>query len=131
MTTIVTTADNTLAFPQVRSHARNWLPWLYLVVALPAIVLFSVIMAPVQVADELNHIKRADQISRGTMLKRIGGAVDGGIATYGHIFDELYFHPERKVSEVMAVRAGKVASTCRLRREFSEHRAVRAPALHP
>lgn len=108
MTTIVTTADNTLAFPQVRSHARNWLPWLYLVVALPAIVLFSVIMAPVQVADEFNHTKRADQISRGTMLKRIGGAVDGGIATYGHIFDELYFHPERKVSEVMAVRAGKV-----------------------
>ena len=65
-------------------------------------------MAPVQVADEFNHTKRADQISRGTMLKRIGGAVDGGIATYGHIFDELYFHPERKVSEVMAVRAGKV-----------------------
>jgi hypothetical protein len=48
MTTVVTTADYTLAVSQVRSRARDWLPWLYLVVALPAIVLFSVIMAPVQ-----------------------------------------------------------------------------------
>jgi uncharacterized membrane protein len=108
MTTVVTTADYTLAVPRVRSRARDWLPSLYVVVALPAIVLFSIIMAPVQVADEFSHTMRADQISRGTMLKRIGGTVDGGIATYGHIFDELYFHPERKVSEVMAVRAGKV-----------------------
>jgi uncharacterized membrane protein len=108
MTTVVATADYTVAVPRVRSRARDWLPSLYLVVALPAIVLFSTIMAPVQVADEFSHAMRADQMSRGTMLKRIGGTVDGGIATYGHIFDELYFHPERKVSEVMAVLAGKV-----------------------
>jgi uncharacterized membrane protein len=108
MTPGVTTADYTLAVPQVRSRARDWLPWLYLVVALPAIVLFSVIMAPVQVADEFSHTMRADQISRGTMLKRIRGTVDGGIATYGHIFDELYFHPRRQVGEDMAARAGEV-----------------------
>jgi uncharacterized membrane protein len=130
MTTVVTTEDDTLAISQVRSCTGVWLPWLYLIVALPAIVLFSVIIAPMQVADEFSHTMRADQISRGTILKRIGGNVDGGIATYGHIFDELYFHPERKVTEDMAARAGKVRFNLPDSEENFQNTAQYGPLLY-
>ncbi len=108
MATLDSAAADLLAVSPARSRTANRLAWFYLVLALPLVVLFATIMAPVQVADEFNHAMRADQISRGTLLERIGGVIDGGVAAFGHIFDGLYFHPENKVTVEMATRAGDI-----------------------
>ena len=50
------------------------LPYLFLVYALPCVVLLSVIMAPFQVADELADVERSDQISRGKLCPIVSAA---------------------------------------------------------
>ncbi len=54
-------------------------------------------MAPFQVADELAHIERADQISRGVMISdRFGGTVDGSWDVIGNLYQNMPFHPDVK-----------------------------------
>jgi len=85
------------------------LPWLFLSYALPAVFVLSIIMAPFQVADELAHIKRADQISRGKMIAdRLGGTIDGSWVAMGALYQNMWFHPEVKQTIALAREAGAI-----------------------
>src|SRR6266436_5802756 len=64
--------------PRLANLVETKLPWLFLIYAIPSVIVLSLIMPPFQVADELGHIERADQISRGRMISDIlGGTIDG------------------------------------------------------
>ena len=98
------------AGPEARTKAAAnvRLAWLFLLYSLPAVVFFSVAMAPLQVADEYAHFLRADQVSRGVMTQQLGGMVDGGIYAFGHLFEGIHFHPEVKVTAGLATKAGAI-----------------------
>src|SRR5258705_8923754 len=90
----------------LRSVETN-LPRIFLIYALPAVILLSVIMAPFQVADELAHVQRSDQIARGKLISyRLGGTVDGGWGTFGDLYKNMWFHPEVKQAVDLARQAG-------------------------
>jgi len=79
------------------------LPRLFLIYALPAVVVLSFIMPPFQVADELAHIERADQISRGALVStRLGGTIDGNWEVIGTPYQNMWFHPRVKQTVAMA-----------------------------
>ena len=81
------------------------LPYLFLVYALPCVVLLSVIMAPFQVADELAHVERSDQISRGKLVSdRFGGTIDGGWVAFGALYGNMWFHPDVKQTAARGAR---------------------------
>jgi len=85
------------------------LPWLFLIYALPSVIALSIIMPPFQVADELAHIERADQIGRGTMISdRLGGTVDGSWVRIGALYQPMCFHPEVKQTVALASEAGAI-----------------------
>jgi hypothetical protein len=98
----------TIALPgAVVPGAVGWiqarLPLLFLAYALPAVIVLSVAMAPFQVADELAHTLRADQIAQGKLIAdRTGGVVSGPLADYGTLYRTFYFHPEAKQSVALA-----------------------------
>ena len=76
---------------------------LYLCFGLTGIVLLLFVVPPFQVPDEINHFKRADQVSRGGLVgHRIGtsagGAVSAGIDASAHEFAGIPFHAEAKVT---------------------------------
>ncbi len=97
MAAITVTAHAPSSRSRLADLVETKLPWLFLIYALPAVIALSVIMAPFQVADEMAHIKRADQISRGKMISdRFGGAVDGGWVAIEDPYRGMYFHPEVK-----------------------------------
>jgi hypothetical protein len=79
-----------------------FLAWLYLIYALPAIILLSIANPPFQVPDEYSHAMRADQVSRGTLISPGGGGVDGGWRAFGQLYVGIPFHPERKHTVEMA-----------------------------
>lgn len=79
------------------------LPWLFLIYALPSVLVLSIIMPPFQVADEAAHTERADQISRGTFVSpRLGGTIDGGWADMTNLYQPMWFHAEVKEPVEMA-----------------------------
>jgi uncharacterized membrane protein len=85
------------------------LPWLFLIYALPSVIVLSIIMAPFQVADELANIERADQVSRGRMISDIlGGTIDGSWAVIGALYQNMPFHPEVKQTVAIAREAGAI-----------------------
>jgi len=85
------------------------LPWLFLIYALPSVIVLSVIMAPFQVADELANIERADQISRGVMISpRLGGTIDGSWVAIGALYQNMPFHPEVTQTVALAREAGAI-----------------------
>ena len=85
------------------------LPWLFLIYALPSVIVLSIIMAPFQVADELANIERADQISRGRMVSDIlGGTIDGSWTVIGTLYQSMPFHPEVKQTVALAREAGAI-----------------------
>ena len=100
-----------------RTSFRAWLadvietklPYLFLLYALPCVVLLSIIMAPFQVADELAHVQRSDQISRGKAISdRLGGTIDGGWVVFGALYQNMWFHPEVKQTAALARQAGAI-----------------------
>jgi hypothetical protein len=85
------------------------LPWLFLIYALPSVIVLSLIMPPFQVADEPEHIERADQISRGVMISDIlGGTIDGSWIVIGALYQNMPFHPEVKQTVALAREAGAI-----------------------
>jgi uncharacterized membrane protein len=85
------------------------LPWLFLIYALPAVMVLAIIMAPFQVADELANIERADQLSRGKMISdRLGGTIDGSWVVIGALYQNMQFHPEVKQTVALAHEAGAI-----------------------
>jgi uncharacterized membrane protein len=69
--------------------------------------LLSIIMPPFQVTDELNHLLRADQVARGTLISaRLGGRVDAGLDAFGRLYQKMWFNPEVKQSVALARDAG-------------------------
>jgi uncharacterized membrane protein len=88
------------------------LAWLFLAYALPAVIFHSIVMAPFQVADELSHVFRADQIRGGTLVStRLGGMVDGGLVAYGAPYQKMWFHPEVKQTAALAREVGAMRWT--------------------
>jgi uncharacterized membrane protein len=94
--------------PQIADFTESkQLARLFLIYALPAVALLSVVMPPFQVADEFAHVERADQIARGKMVSdRYGGTVDGGLVAFGTLYENMWFHPEVKQTEALARQAG-------------------------
>ncbi len=85
------------------------MPWLFLIYALPSVITLSIIMPPFQVADELAHIERADQIGRGRMISdRFGGTVDGSWVAIGALYQNMWFHPEVKQTVALAREGGAI-----------------------
>jgi uncharacterized membrane protein len=98
--------DNPSRLPERKP--APFLAWLYLIYALPAIILLSIAVPPFQVPDEYNHAMRADQVSRGTLIAPSGGYVDGGLRAFGRLYVEIPFHYERKHTVEMARAAASV-----------------------
>jgi hypothetical protein len=85
------------------------LSWLFLIYALPAVLVLSFIMPPFQVADELAHIERADQLSRGALVsRRLGGTIDGNWEVIGAPYKNMWFHPDVKQSAAMLYEATQI-----------------------
>jgi uncharacterized membrane protein len=67
-------------------------------------IFFSSIIPPFQSPDEFDHIKGAYLVPDGELLmtsrdgSSSGGMVDLGLLDYMQIFDDLIFHPERKLT---------------------------------
>lgn len=96
----------TAGFIQSKIH------WLFLIYAVPAVIYLSFVMAPFQVADELAHVLRADQISHGKLISgRFGGAVEGGLVAFGELYQNMWFHSEVKQTVALADQAGKIKWT--------------------
>jgi uncharacterized membrane protein len=64
----------------------------------------STIIPPFQSPDEFDHIKRAYLLTRGTFILHApqggkpGGVIDSGLSSYIDAYDNLRFHPDRKLS---------------------------------
>jgi uncharacterized membrane protein len=82
---------------QISLFDNSLLAWLFLVYALPTVLLLSVIMAPFQVADEYAHAYRADEVSRGKLISsRGGGDVDGALFFFSELYFDMPFHVDVK-----------------------------------
>jgi uncharacterized membrane protein len=106
------------------------LAWLFLFYALPMVLVFSVAMAPLQVADEYAHFLRADQVSRGVVMQQLGGIVDGGVYAFGHLFEGFHFHPEVKEGANLATRAGEIGWVAPDHDENFQNTAQYGPLLY-
>ena len=108
-TTYSVTADAPPPRRWLANIVETKLPWLFLVYALPSVIILSLIMPPFQVADEPEHIERADQISRGVMISDIlGGTIDGSWVAIGALYQNMHFHPEVKQTVALAREAGAI-----------------------
>jgi uncharacterized membrane protein len=73
----------------------------------------SVITPPFQSPDEFDHVKRAYLLTKGTFIlhasegEKPGGMIDSGLSSYIAAYDDLRFHPDRKLStdEIVAANA--------------------------
>jgi hypothetical protein len=103
------------------------LPVLYLCYAVPAVIVLSIIMVPFQVADELEHIERADQISRGKLVSnREGGNIEGNWAVVGALYQKNVFSPAGQTDYGVGAQ-GQPGSLVRVNaiRQFPGNRAIR------
>jgi Predicted membrane protein (DUF2142) len=108
------------------------LQWLFLLYAVPAVVFLSIAMAPFQVADELNHVLRADQIGRGKVVSdRLGGTVDRGLVAFGALYQDMWFHPEVKQTVALAREAGAIAWSGPQDHVNFQNTAQYGPLLYP
>ena len=83
--------------------AARLLSWLYLFYAIPMILFLALATPPFQVTDEYSHALRADQLSRGVLVSpRLGGRIDGGLRSFGHLYEEMQFRYEVKQTEELA-----------------------------
>ena len=75
---------------------------LFLVLALPTVMIQVFLTPPIQVADEENHFLRALQIADGHVFGHIigddsaGGTLDPAASIFAHAFDALKFRPDTK-----------------------------------
>ncbi len=88
---------------------ENRLGWLFVIYAVPLVLVLSIITPPFQVADELAHLQRADAIGHGEIFsERLGGTIDGGWIEMGALYRAMPFHPEVKETVAQATDAGGV-----------------------
>ncbi len=93
----------------VADLVENSLGWVFLGYAVPFIIVLSIITPPFQVADELAHLQRADEIGHGEIIsERLGGTIDGGWIEIGATYQAMPFHPEVKETIAQATEAGGV-----------------------
>jgi uncharacterized membrane protein len=94
-------------------------PRLYLCFALPAILFLALTVPPFQVADEIQHFLRADQISHGELVgyrlgeSESGGRVDPAIVAAVGAYGSIPFHPDAKLSRKMSEAGRAIAWTGR------------------
>jgi uncharacterized membrane protein len=122
------------ALARSRSFAgllQTKLPWLFLIYAVPAVVFLAVAMPPFQVADELAHTLRADQIARGRIVShRIGGKVHNDLVVFGKMYQSMWFHPEVKQTVELARQAGAIKWSSRMKRANFQNTAQYGPVLY-
>ena len=107
------------------------LHWLFLIYAVPAIFFLSIAMPPFQVADELAHLLRADQIAFGSLVShRFGGRVHADLVTFGEMYRSMWFHPEVKQTVDLARRAGSIAWSRQKKSENFQNTAQYGPFLY-
>jgi hypothetical protein len=91
------------------NEARAWLPWLLFFYGVPMVIFLAFAMPPYQVADEIYHALRADQISRSDpVFKQFGGLVDGSLVVMGHLYVSMRYHHEVKQTPELARRVGAI-----------------------
>ena len=103
--------DNSLTFAKAStlSLVETKLAKIFLICAIPFVLILSIVMPPFQVADELAHIQRADQIRRGKPISdRLGGTIDAGWVIFGQLYQSMWFHPEVKQTVELAREAGAI-----------------------
>jgi uncharacterized membrane protein len=107
------------------------LPWLFLIYAVPAVLFLSIAMPPFQVADELAHALRADQIERGKIVSdRLGGWVQTDLVVFGDLYKSMWFHPEVKQTVELASRAGAINWSTKVQLENFQNTAQYGPVLY-
>jgi uncharacterized membrane protein len=88
----------------------------------------SVIIPPFQSPDELDHVKRAYLLTRGTFILHApqggkpGGMIDSGLSSYIEAYDNLRFHSDRKLSADQVSAANAISWTGS--KEFSQARVT-------
>jgi hypothetical protein len=107
------------------------LPRIFLFFAVPAVLFLSVAMPPFQVADELAHALRADQIAHGRIVSyRLGGKAHSDLIAFGNLYKSMWFHPEVKQTVDVAGRAGAIKWSSHFRRENFQNTAQYGPVLY-
>jgi uncharacterized membrane protein len=112
-------------------RCRVWLPALYLLYAIPAVIYLAVVMPPFQVTDERAHFERADQIAHGTLVSaRYGGTIDEGAARLGALYQPMWFHPEVKQTLAFARQAAAVRWSGQVTKTNFQNTAQYGPFLY-
>ena len=107
------------------------LHWLFLIYAVPAVFFLSIAMPPFQVADELAHMLRADQIAFGSLVShRFGGRVHADLVTFGEMYQPMWFHRDVKQTVDLARRAGSIAWSRQKKIENFQNTAQYGPFLY-
>jgi hypothetical protein len=107
----------------------------YLVTALPTVVLLSFLTPPFQVADEGNHFRRVVHILRGGIVgKRVSQDMSGGPIPAPAVDIDvptvpLINHPERKVDPAMVAALRGQVERRKTVPGFPEHRSVPSNVL--
>jgi uncharacterized membrane protein len=93
---------------------------------LVAVLLLAFITPPYQVPDEINHFKRAEQVSRGGLIGQSinstsnGGAINSGIDTSASKVTVVISNPQVKVTaEMLAIARAATWSSPVLQSEFT------------
>jgi len=94
---------------RLASVIETELHWLFLFYALPSVIVLCIIVPPFQAPDELAHIERADQISRGIMISEVfGGTIDGSWIAMGANYQPMWFHSDVKQTVSVAREVGSI-----------------------
>jgi uncharacterized membrane protein len=107
------------------------LPRIFLIYAIPFMLVLCVIMPPFQVADELAHIERADQIRRGVAMSgRYGGTIDRGWVVFGQLYQPMWFKPDVKQTVLRAQASRSIRWTGPEKDVNFQNTAQYGPALY-
>ena len=84
---------------------KSWVtPLIYILIALPCMLVCIFMLPPFQGADEDNHFFRAEQIALGNFVgitnqkDSAGGLVDTSSIKVSQLVNHIKFHPEEKIS---------------------------------
>jgi uncharacterized membrane protein len=107
------------------------LPWLFLLFAVPSVLFLSIAMPPFQVADELAHALRANQIATGKIVAdRLGGWVQRDLVKFGELYKPMWFHSEVKQTSELASRAAAIKWSGEAQEENFQNTAQYGPILY-
>jgi uncharacterized membrane protein len=124
---------------KVLANLDRLFPYAFLAYGLALTLLVAVKLPPFMGPDELNHIKRASQLSRGVLLgDRIldgghlvaGGRCEVNLDLANSYYQPIEFHPEIKVDPASAEAASRIEWGDRVVEQPFNNTAINAPTLY-